>query len=849
MRMSAKRLLGVVIAAGFVLGGAVCLGQTMRYSGGDGTAERPYRISNATDLKQIGLHPEDWAKHFVLTADIDVAAEAVEGFEPIGYYHWAGQRAAFSGVFDGNDHSIRNFRYRSDEAGAAGLFGFVDGNEAEIRDLWIVELNITAEFAFGVGAVVGRLHGGVVRNVHVEAGVVTGKGDVGGLVGVNGGAISGCHFRGSVVGQRRVGGLVGNNFGRVEECFAGGTVGGREFVGGLVGAGSGADERISRVAYCYAEATVEGREYVGGLVGGNGGMIGVCYAVGPVSGQQRYGGLVGENDGAVGWSYWDLESTGVGTSAGGVGRTSEQMKHAETYVGWGDGERWVIDEGVDYPRLAWENRTGVVLAESERLYGGGRGTAEQPYLIATAEHLKTIGRYPEDFRCHFRLAADIDLRGAGGGTGPVIGYGIAFEGVFDGGGHVIRNVRISAVEGGYVGLFGCIGPSGEVRNLRLEGASAAAENVRAVGVLAGVNEGRVYNCSVLCNVPGVRGFGYVGALIGVNRGQVLRSSAWGDVSGYEAIGGVVGWNSGRLLRCEGRGRVRGIEDVGGLVGRNTGEVGRCEAVSNVSGETAVGGLVGGQYDRAVVRESFAGSYVQGTGVGIDVGGLVGFSVGSTIFSCYANSAVVGKRETGGLVGETDTGLVADCYAMGNVTAEDEVGGLAGENDHGRIVHCYSVGRVTAQSEFGGFLGENECSTVEGCFWDPVLSGVNRGVGNIFGEGFTVEIFGRSGAAMRRQITFTQLGWDFMGEWVNGREDRWRMCEDGESYPKLAWQFEEGDFICPDGVGLEDLEVLTSVWLKEEGQNGWKEGCDLNGDLVVDMKDFAIFGELWLERWW
>jgi hypothetical protein len=43
-----------------------------QYSGGSGTAEEPYHIGTAEDLMLLGETPEDYDKHFILTADIDL---------------------------------------------------------------------------------------------------------------------------------------------------------------------------------------------------------------------------------------------------------------------------------------------------------------------------------------------------------------------------------------------------------------------------------------------------------------------------------------------------------------------------------------------------------------------------------------------------------------------------------------------------------------------------------------------------------------------------------------------------------------------------------------------------------
>jgi hypothetical protein len=92
--------------------------------------------------------------------------------------------------------------------------------------------------------------------------------------------------------------------------------------------------------------------------------------------------------------------------------------------------------------------------------------------------------------------------------------------------------------------------------------------------------------------------------------------------------------------------------------------------------------------------------------------------------------------------------------------------------------------------------------------------------------------------MQTKSTFTDAGWDFVDETANGPNDIWRIC-DGTNYPKLAWQIPiPGDFICPDGVGFDDLEVLTENWLLPVLAG------DLEKDGFVDLYDFAIFANAW-----
>ena len=74
-------------------------------------------------------------------------------------------------------------------------------------------------------------------------------------------------------------------------------------------------------------------------------------------------------------------------------------------------------------------------------YGSGNGTAEDPYLIYTAEHMNTIGAESNDWDKHFKLMADIDLKDYGDSSFNLIGNDSQpFLGVFNGSGHSISNL-------------------------------------------------------------------------------------------------------------------------------------------------------------------------------------------------------------------------------------------------------------------------------------------------------------------------------------------------------------------------------------------------------------------------
>ncbi len=417
-------------------------------------------ISSIEELQKIGEDPNyPLNGEYELTQDID-ASDTINwnngaGFDPIG--SWDNR---FIGVFDGKGHVIRNLYINRRDENNVGLFGYV-GSGGEVRNLGLENVQVVGGY-WGVGGLVGWNYYGTVSECY-SVGSVLGIGDgVGGLVGENDyGTVSQCYSAGSVSGDRYVGGLVGyNDYGTVSQCYSAGSVSGSGwYVGGLVGRNSGT------VSQCYSVGSVSGIGVVGGLVGGNDyGTVSQCYSAGRVSGSGDYvGGLVGYNDydGTVSSSYWDVEASGQSSSAGGVGKTTAEMKQQATYEGWDFANVWDIVEGQGYPYLRVLGETVYPVVVEREIWG--------------LDELAKIGRdwdYPMDGR--YKLMVDIDASETIGWDGGKGFKPLVFIGSFDGNGHVIRNLYINRVGEGGVGLFGYVGSGGEVRNLGLE-------NVQVVG--------------------------------------------------------------------------------------------------------------------------------------------------------------------------------------------------------------------------------------------------------------------------------------------------------------------------------------------------------------------------------
>ena len=805
-----------------------------QYGGGSGTAEDPYLIYTPAQMNTIGAMLLDWDKHFRLMADIDLSAYTGTSFNIIGPdtddSTVGFQGTPFTGVFDGNGHTISNFKYISTGRDFIGIFGHVDDPNAETKNLGLIEPNVDAGSEWGIGSLVGRLTEGVITNCYAKGGNVSGGMNVGGLVGGNIGTISDCYSTASVSGEVRVGGLVGANWkGAITNCYSTGGVSGVDLtgsfvqkVGGLVGENWGEELEVGTIINCYATGSVSGTALeIGGLVGSN-----------------------RSNSGGVSVSFWDIQTSGQAISDGGMGKTTAQMKDRNTYIGWGCEPVWTIDAGVDYPHLLWEGMPGEIVIDAPKFYGGGSGTENDPYLIFTAEQLNNIGLPACDWDMHFKLMADIDLSAYSDTAFNIIGNGaIEFSGVFGGNGYTVSNFTFSSTGVDSVGFFGYVGENAEIKDLGLIDPNVDGGTAIYVGGLAGTAYGTIANCWIEGGTVfgGVGGggvstlpYGGVGGLVGYAYGTISDCRVdGGTVSGSDSrIGGLVGRNSGLITKSSASASVvANGRHIGGLVGRNEGTISNCYSTGSVSGgQFEIGGLVGFNWD-STIRNCYSTATVSGE---VRVGGLVGQGSG-TISKCYATGSVSGRFAVGGLVGGA-VSMITNCYSTGSVSGTERVGGLVGSNGNGvvgTLTNCYSTGSVSGEEDVGGLVGFHQGRTVMSCFWDTETSGQTTSDG---GMGLTT-------AQMQDPSTFITFGgWDFFGESTNGTEDIWRLCSAGTNYPKLTWQFPLSDFVCPDGVDMNDLEILTQAWLTDDS------AIDIappGGDGIVNFLDFAALANNWL----
>ncbi|MCH7567978.1 MAG: LamG domain-containing protein [Nanoarchaeota archaeon] len=262
----------------------------------------------------------------------------------------------------GNSYSLGTVNGDYDVGGLIGVARHVD-----IVDSFSTSTVQGKQF---VGGLVGGMVRSSIKDSH-SSGNVSGEISVGGLIGSlwqGDNSIFKSYATGNVFGRNDVGGFAGyiSDSALVNESFALGNVVGNistiiSTIGGFAGINGG------NVTNSFSKGSVLGTNLVGGFVGSD--LFGVMlqgapehsYSTGFVSGNYSVGGFSGGGTLVSNTNYWDIETSNQTTSAGGVGKTTAEMKRQNTFENWDFNRVWDIAEDRTYPFLRWMSEEELVV--------------------------------------------------------------------------------------------------------------------------------------------------------------------------------------------------------------------------------------------------------------------------------------------------------------------------------------------------------------------------------------------------------------------------------------------------------------------------------------------------------
>lgn len=459
----------------------------------------------------------------------------------------------FSGIFDGNGHSISFSNSREG--------GFVEVLEK----------------------------GATIKNLHVYISAATGTDNVGIIAGTSYGTMANCWVSGYVSASGiNCGGLVGKlSGGSVSDCYSLATVSGTSIYGGLIGAAENAS-----VERCYVSASIEGsRAEAGSFLGSNSSSsINNCYY-----NSSKNGAFLG---------------VGIGSDTV-TAKTSEEMKSAETFAGFDFSNTWVHIDG-EFPKLVCYNGKGTsdnpykIHTNDELIsiiqpYLGDAGTGRYYQLAANIKNYSgpSLGddnsRFTGFFDGNGYVFYNTNISSGG------IFYSVAENAV-------VKNVVFDGYNfsgGGVAGAVASIN-HGTIDNCHVGNGTISGSKDLGGIVWENIN-GTVTNCSFTGDING-RGSG-IGGIVGYNSyGTISNCAVYSGTirSSDHSVGGVVGDNSNGLAEnCFSLASVNtSTSESGGVAGRlYNGVIRNSYSNAGVYGNdlNSIGGIVGSIIEDGVVE--------------------------------------------------------------------------------------------------------------------------------------------------------------------------------------------------------------------------------------------------------
>lgn len=433
-------------------------------------------------------------------------------------------------------------------------------------------------------------------------------GVVGGVATTN--AIDGCMNAGAVHGAAISGGIAGDlSDMSMQNCYNTGDISASSNAGGLVGSYNIGSNNVT-LKNCYNLGEIESYDSSGGgLIGFVGSKsskkisysltVDNCYNAAATSNAGTASGigvLIGNVENVkfnLNNSYYSTDAMGDATETIGnidstatvvqnkvSGVTGEQMTGASALTNMPnlDSSTWVVKENdttgsedygltksIYYPQIISfvADPTNPQIQEMSRdsFHDFGDGKYVDFTYINNASELQAIN---DGLTGNYVLTTDIDLSvqdqlpDDSNNNFTPIGSSNSFTGKFDGLGHVVQNLQITATSSNQ-GLFGSAGYDSRIVNLGVTGTVSGSSYV---GGIAGSSSGTIANCFNQANVTGINN--YVGGISGSSQ-LIQQCYNTGTITARGYVGGISG-DGDTVSNSYNMGPVYGSEDVYAITG-------------------------------------------------------------------------------------------------------------------------------------------------------------------------------------------------------------------------------------------------------------------------------------------
>lgn len=225
--------------------------------------------------------------------------------------------------------------------------------------------------------------------------------------------------------------------------------------------------------------------------------------------------------------------------------------------------------------------------------------SEGSYTVNNEKGLKNLAELVNNGATDINITLNTDLNLTNMEWTPIGTESQPYTGTFDGNNYTITGLTVNQTRN-YVGLIGCIGSDGTVKNVKLENVNITGDGY-FVGGVAGTNYGTIENCSVDGTLTNY--VQYLGGVVGDNYGSIIGCSSSGTITGTGPnVGGIGGQSvGGTIMACYSVANIKGGSSSGGVLGqtnRETVVIACYHAKGNVTGEQSrIGGVIGWNYGK------------------------------------------------------------------------------------------------------------------------------------------------------------------------------------------------------------------------------------------------------------
>lgn len=384
----------------------------------------------------------------------------------------------------------------------------------------------------------------------------------------------------------------------------------------------------------------------------------------------------------------------------------------------------------------------------------GLGTQGNPYIISSSTHLFNLMMAVNDYdsnrqiseNTYFQMVCDIDMKSMSRSCDSKSGWmpigadsNTPFRGVFNGGGHAIKNLIIDRPASAAVGLFGNV-HNALIDSLTMQGASVSGQY--GVGAVAGAvitaggserGEGTFTNCTIQdCTVTTPSTGAAAGGVLGATdmHARTLIGNcrvSGGRLSGGMNIGGLTGgagiYSSVLISGCRNESPVTAsLSGAGGMIGTaDTLQIAGCSNTALIRGGAepsqgmpaiGTGGIAGGSGFSWITGCTNSGEVIglEGTGGIIGSTRVKGSSAEAYVYNqtylrwCANTADVTGSNFTGGAIGEAQAGAYG-VVNTGKVKGGDCTGGLCGGASVAVMHNSVNGGSVEGGGNVAGILGK------------------------------------------------------------------------------------------------------------------------------------------------